>query len=134
MTTPDRVNFNEAAAAYLDAAKGWAEVSAALAGAHERAREVKHALDLLEAQVTLSPEVAAGRNAEERAAKLRLALAADGAWQRLRGEADSLSARAAVLSNEAVSARDALSLAKRIMDFETAWLRFLSREGGEQDG
>ena len=74
-----------------------------------------------------------GKNAEERAAKLAVALKVDPVYQRIKEAVERLQRSIASQQDVVTHLRDLISGHKRTMDFIIAWTRFLAREGGEND-
>lgn len=130
--TVDRALFEAARERYQEESRAWETAALALAERQARAREVRRELDLIEARLAVIPDVVAGKNAEERAARLAVALGDDAAWARMTAEAEEGAREIAKAQVGAQAARDRLALAKRELDYEIAWVEYLGRAGGER--
>lgn len=120
--------FQEATQGYWEAVRHQRAAMLAAADARRRLREAREELADIEASLRLSPEVQDGRNAEERAAKLRLALKADGAHDRAQRDLSRAEDELARAEAELEEARATVAGLKRQMDWATTLLRYLAKE------
>ncbi len=122
--------FQEAVDDYRAAQGEFNDVARQLHINAESLRILQRELVDLEAGVRLG-HVFVGKNAEERAAELRMALREDTPYQSQLAGLDLLQASIQFFHDGASSARDRMALAKRMMDYSIARTQFLAKEGGE---
>ena len=121
-----RGNFNVAQSQYTVALDIWAAVAGELRRAEEGIRSYTHALKVREAELLATTEFT-GKNAEMRGSELLLVCEADAAYTDARGGLQYTALAKARLTDEMSVLRDTMSLSKRAMDMEIAWLNLLAR-------
>ena len=121
MTTVDRTTFDTLAKNFADANNTWTDEMQQARAHAVAAADCEYEMKLREAKVLLNG--IEGKNAEERAATLRILLSDDTDYLRYESQHDEHKALAQGHMDDAETARNAMSLARRLMDFEIALLR-----------
>lgn len=125
----EKVNFEAAVMEYSEAAIRWEKAATALRDVQSRLREFRREMEYREAELRLDPAVGEGKNEAARAAILTGLVAADAMCRECVRMIDALQVDVQQLQDEIAAASNRMSVAKKIMDFSTAYVRFLA--GGE---
>lgn len=121
-----RQTFEEARSAYKVEIEAWRIAMEALRGAQSELRQSERELDDREAELRFTD--IEGANAEARAAALRLACKRDPHYHQVQEAAELQRQDVQRWTDEANEQKERIALAKRVMDFTTAWLRFRTTE------
>jgi len=122
-----RQTFEQARADFRGAVEAWRQAMEVLRDAQLQLREAEREMVYREAELRFEPTVA-GKNAEERAASLLTVCASDKSHQANAEKAELARQEVQRWTDEANEAKERIALAKRVMDFTTAWLRFRTTE------
>ena len=128
----EKGEFAIALASYNENCDTWYDIVELLHKAQALQLMVESDVEYRAAEVRLS-HIFVGKNAEERAAEMAVALKQDSAYEELWKQAEGLRQAVANQQANAAMTRDRTSGHKRQMDFIIAWTRFLAKEGGESD-
>ena len=134
-------DFEDAATSYVHALAKWQKATLNLYGEQATLRNLERDLDYAEAEVRMNGALESAKNAEERAARLLLALRVDPAYSAIIRQVATTRNRSLTFQAEAMAEHDLMSLAKRRMDFVLAALRYGTKgalnnneEGGRDRG
>ncbi len=113
--------FQSAVEAYEKARERWESLADRLRTVEAHYREIAEDMDRFEALLAAEHEFEA-KNAEGRARELTILYSSDDDWCRLRGLKETLTDQRGRYTDEMMTCRDTMSVQKRIMDFEIAYL------------
>jgi len=122
-----RQTFEQARADFKETVNAWRTALEVLRDAQSKLRDSEREMTYREAELRFEPWVV-GRNAEERAASLLRLCAGDMAYRTNAEKAELARQEVQRWTDEANEAKERIALAKRVMDFTTAWLRFRTTE------
>ena len=107
----------------------WVDTAAfSVREADRRLRDLTHRLQLREAELLITHEFQA-KNAEGRAAELLLGCQSDAEYLGITAQHEEALARKAEYTDQCTSLSNTMSMLKRSMDMELAWVRLLGKEG-----
>ena len=121
-----RQTFTEGRQTFEKALDEWQTAMEVLRDAQGKLRAAERDLGDREAELRFEPLI--GKNAEERTASLRLVCKEDPFWKATSEAAELNRQEVQRWTDEANEAKERIALAKRVMDFTTAWLRFRTTE------
>ena len=122
-TTVDRTAFDTAAEKFQRASQQWAAHTRTARHQQQAAADYEFDLKVREATLRLDPEVSEGKNAEQRAAMLRMLIENDEEYTNLHSAMASARENAQSSMDSANEASNDMSLYRRLMDFEITLLR-----------
>lgn len=118
-----REAFDSAAEKFQRASQQWAAHTRTARQQQQAAADYEFDLKVREATLRLEPEISEGKNAEQRAAMLRLLIENDEDYTNLQSAMASARENAQSSMDSASEASNDMSLYRRLMDFEIALLR-----------
>jgi len=123
----ERKRFEQANTDFQLAIGAWRTALEVLRDAQSKLREADREIIYREAELRFDPNVM-GRNAEERAASLTTICGQDTAYRANAEKAELARQDVQRWTDEANEAKEKIALAKRVMDWGAAWLKFRTTE------
>ncbi len=127
---PEMEAVSQSISEYAEELRKWEDAATELRKVQGELGEVRRRLEYREAELTLDPWID-GKNTETRKAQLTQLCANDEAYQLDLTTVEAMKTRVQRLQDEALAARDRMTLNRRIIDWGIAYVRFLGNEGGE---
>jgi len=132
MILTEKDDFAQALSSYRAGGRTWHQVVGLLREAQAQLRSLERDLELRAAEIRFE-HLFLGKNAEDRAAEMAIALRADTAYCTTLKVADGIRLDVARYQDDAAQLRDRISGFKRQMDFIISWVKFAAQEGEEEN-